>query len=169
MSIIRKSAFDKTEAKAHQTYVDAFNKLNDAGEYVQFVNWHAQMLKFKMHTMGFDKDAGMIRFLSWHRIFLVRFELALRTKESTTYIPYWKWTDGGVPDWMKTFLPTIKGVVSFDDKTPKNVTVERMNISKPFIDQKAIDDIVNNNTRYDSFTTALELGPHNEGHTQLGL
>ncbi|HED34002.1 MAG TPA: tyrosinase family protein [Gammaproteobacteria bacterium] len=169
--IIRKSAFDKTETKSQQAFIKAVKQLNADEKYATHVNHHAYMKRYKMHGMGFNGQVGMWRFLAWHRIYLKRFEAALREYDKSVYIPYWKWTDGGVPDWMKAFMPTIKDVIAQPEKKPAKkttVTTKRNNINTPFITQSDIDDIIKKNTTYATFTKALEDGPHNKGHRILG-
>ena len=122
--IVRKSAFDMAETKAQSAFIDAVNKLNGDKKYAPFVNQHANMRKHAMHSMGFKGQVGMWRFLAWHRIYLIRFEKALRAYDSSVYIPYWKWTDGGVPKWMETFMPTIPGVIKNPGASKPTVTTE---------------------------------------------
>jgi len=175
--IVRKNAFDKSEAKAHATYIRAIQKLNKAGEFTKFINWHANMGGFRMHGLGFDSDVGMLRFLAWHRIFLIEFEKALRVHESTAYIPYWKWVDGGIPKWIESFLPTVDGVKRLGSShmspsptflAPKSVTVERKKVTSAIITQKKIDAILAT-PGFADFSKALERGPHNSGHRALGF
>jgi len=174
--IVRKSAFNKSETKAQTTYISAVQQLNKNGEYTKFVNWHANMGGFRMHGMGYPEDVGVIRFLAWHRIFLIRFEKALQKYEPSVYIPYWKWVDGGIPKWIEKFEPTVKGVTRLKGshmslkptfQKPKAETVNRNTVTSAITTQKNIDRILNY-TRYNEFSTALERGPHNRGHMRIG-
>jgi len=174
--IVRKSAFDKTESKAQAVFMSAISKLNKKGEYVKFINWHANMGGYRMHAMGFDAKVGMLRFLAWHRIYLLEFEKALRRVEPTAYIPYWKWVDGGVPKWIETFKPTVGGVTRLKSShmdpnptfhPPQTINVNRINLTSAITTQKKIDAILAQ-PDFASFSTALERGPHNNGHNLLG-
>jgi tyrosinase len=51
-----------------------------------------------------------LRFLPWHRVFLVRLERALRTVHPDVSIPYWDWTqkaEQNFPAWLSGVLPTV--------------------------------------------------------------
>jgi len=85
--IIRKSAFDKSEKKPQAVFIKAVETLINNGEYTRFVNKHANMGGFRMHGMGYPASVGMLRFLAWHRVFLLESEEALRKQEPTAYIP----------------------------------------------------------------------------------
>src|SRR5881392_1199436 len=37
-------------------------------------------------------------FLPWHRAYLISFEHAMRDRNAAATLPWWDWTQGGVPD-----------------------------------------------------------------------
>jgi hypothetical protein len=61
-----------------------------------------------MHSMGGMDAVGRHRFLSWHRVYLLKLEEEMRTIYPLCYIPYWRWTtQRKVPTWLTTFKPTV--------------------------------------------------------------
>src|SRR5574338_912505 len=53
---------------------------------------------------------GTVRFLPWHRIYLLVFEQALRSIHPDVTIPYWDWTkssEQAIPAWLAGFTPTV--------------------------------------------------------------
>jgi tyrosinase len=113
-------------------------------------------------------SAGTLRFLPWHRVYLVKFEQAMRAFEPTFSLPHWRWVDQtNIPSWMKMFKPS--GVT---DTNGKPVPITR----DPGGDPQAptlpttttIQTTVMNQTDYRSFALALEgaqpFGAHNLVH-----
>jgi tyrosinase len=152
VAIQRKNAF-KLSAAEQKAYMDGVTAMIKDGTYVTLVNHHKDM-SHNMHNMG--TVVSVLRFLPWHRAYLLHMEVELRKHEKDAFIPYWKWADGGVPDWLKTFKPTVDGV--------KN---ERVHLTKSIAPQSRIDFLLKIKD-YPSFTSELEVDPHNEGHIQLG-
>jgi tyrosinase len=149
----RKSAFKLTgdEQKAYKDGVEAMIK---DGTYKKLVDIHADM-SHKMHTMG-SIDKGTWRFLPWHRAYLLHMEKELQKKEPKAFVPYWKWVDGGVPDWLKDFKPTVGTIEN-----------KRNFLTKPITDQARMDYLMKIDD-YNDFTYNLESDPHNQGHGKLG-
>jgi tyrosinase len=151
----RKNAFkiSKTEQDA---YIDGVTKMIADGTYKKLVDIHSDM-SHNMHTMGGPKlTESRRRFLSWHRAYLIHMEEELRKKNNSAFIPYWKWVDGGVPDWLKVFMPKVGSVENKRNNSIGAVAV-----------QQRIDDLLVL-TDYDTFTSELERNPHNKGHVALG-
>jgi hypothetical protein len=97
-SVVRKSA-DTLTAAEQQIFKSAVTKAIADGTYLRLVNIHADMAH-DMHTMP-GMPAGTLRFLPWHRLYLVNFEQALRVFEPTFFIPHWRWIDqSSIPSWM---------------------------------------------------------------------
>jgi Common central domain of tyrosinase len=84
-----------------QRFLCAFNILNQNGNLGQFVEVHSQPVHQMHHTL---------RFLPWHRIYLVKFEQALRSIHPDVAIPYWDWTqpaEQSIPAWLVGVTPTV--------------------------------------------------------------
>ena len=151
----RKNAFKITKAE-QDAYIDGVTQMIADGSYQKLVAIHAEM-KHNMHTMAGPKlTESRRRFLSWHRAYLVHMEEQLGKKNKDAFIPYWKWEDGGVPDWLKSFKPKVGSVENKRDNTISSITTKSR-----FDDLMKIPD-------YDTFTSELESDPHNQGHVALG-
>ena len=151
----RKNAF-KLSVAEQDTFKRAVTAMIADGTYLAQVKIHSDM-SHHMHTMASDTArVGTWRFLSWHRAYLIHMEAELVKKESAAFIPYWHWVDGGVPDWLKTFKPTVDGVVN-----------QRNDLTTSITDAARIATLMTK-TDYFDFSYALELDPHNQGHIKLG-
>lgn len=151
----RKNAFTITKAE-QDAYIDGVTKMIADGSYQALVDIHSDM-SHNMHTMlGAKLTESRRRFLSWHRAYLVHMEEQLVKKNSAAFIPYWKWADGGVPDWLKGFTPKVGAVEN-----------KRKNDIPSVAPQSRIDELMKL-TDYDTFTSQLESDPHNKGHRMLG-
>jgi tyrosinase len=140
--------------KAEQdVYKNAVTALINSGTYANLVSFHKDM-SHNMHDMG--TLVSRLRFLPWHRAYLLHFEAELQKQDSSAFVPYWKWVDGGVPSWLTSFKPTVDGV-----------TNNRNNLTSAITDQARIDSVLKS-PDYPTFTHELELNPHNRGHVALG-
>ncbi|MGI0011147.1 MAG: tyrosinase family protein [Nitrosopumilaceae archaeon] len=74
-------------AQEKQNFVNAVLALKANGTYDQFVQQHRDSMA--MSNMWAHRGPA---FLSWHREFLRRFELALQAVNPTVDLPYWDWT-----------------------------------------------------------------------------
>jgi len=153
MATTRKSAFKMTTAE-QDAYKNAVTAMINDGTYVSLVRIHADM-SHNMHDMGTMESR--LRFLPWHRAYLIEFEKALQQKDPTTFVPYWKWVDGGVPFWLASFKPIVDGGVN-----------TRNNLTTAITNQGRIDELLKI-PDYPTFTHQLELDPHNQGHVKLGV
>lgn len=91
----------KLTASEQERFLCAFNVLNQNGTLGQFVEVHGQPVHQMHHTL---------RFLPWHRAFLVEFEKALRSIHPDVTLPYWDWTraaEQSIPSWLAGFTPTV--------------------------------------------------------------
>src|SRR5437879_5605614 len=88
--IVRKSAASMTAAE-QKVFKSAITKAIADGTYARLVDIHADMTH-DMHTMrGMPGSAGTLRFLPWHRVFLIKFERSMRAFESSFFVPHWRW------------------------------------------------------------------------------
>src|SRR5260370_18160311 len=104
LPVMRKGA-DALSAQEQQVFKSAVTKAIADGTYSRLVHIHADM-SHDMHTMP-GMPAGTLRFLPWHRLFLVTFEQAMRAFEPTFFLPHWRWMDQTrLPAWIPAFNPT---------------------------------------------------------------
>jgi hypothetical protein len=134
-----------------------FNKaLQDAyadGTYTALAAIHEDM-SHRMHTIMGGGYIGGQRFLPWHRIYLLKMENLLRTKQWNVTIPYWNFTvDGARPDWVWR---------------PPNVTRGSTGNGATLPSQATVDNLVNNTPQYGTFTNGVEFDAHNEVHNWSG-
>jgi hypothetical protein len=170
--IQRKNAFNLTanEQNAYKDAVTAMIADPGATGFGALARIHSDM-SHMMHTMtGGRADKGTWRFLSWHRAYLIHMEESLIAhaapqKKTITFIPYWKWEDGGVPSWLASFKPTVNGI-----------TNNRNNITTPFTSNDsggltiaARFPVLMQQDDYYEFSHGLEVFPHNRGHIVLGV
>ena len=160
---VRKSALAMTVVEQN-TFIYVMNKLisapGDPNSYGDIVGFHRDMAN-NMHSMN---PVGRERFLPWHRAYLYKLELLGQLIDPTFFIPYWNWSTAplGVPAWLVPFLPTVKVVGA-------NIPVTRARIvPPPALPTVAQVSAVFANTTYTTFTTALEVGPHNSVHGWVG-
>ena len=86
-----------------QRFKTAIAELVQNGNYSRLVNIHANM-DHRMHSM--NGPIGTKRFLSWHRVYLLKFEAELRIVDNTLFVPYWDWAmDRTIPLWLSDLLP----------------------------------------------------------------
>jgi tyrosinase len=155
MATKRISAFKMSKAE-QDIYKNAVTAMISDGTYEALVKIHAEM-RHNMHDMPGIGMLGRLRFLPWHRAYLIHFEAELQKRDAKAFVPYWDWVAGGVPDWLKGFKPKVGSV---DNK--------RNDLTKPITDQSRIDALLKIGD-FPSFTHELELDPHNSGHVALGF
>ena len=145
----------KLTATERARFLCAFDVLNANGTLGQFVEVHGQSIHHMHHTL---------RFLPWHRVFLVRLERALRAIHPDVSIPYWDWTKPGeqsFPSWLAGVLPTVI--------TPSStVTVTRApGTSANLATIASNTPTALSQTSFNSFTGALEA-IHDSVHVWVG-
>jgi len=152
--ILRKSSKLMTGAD-WDVFNSSVEKLFDDGLYEPFVMHHAAMgtnfmARHRMHG-SMSGTLGFLRFLPWHRAYLLVFERALKKVNSEAFIPYWDWTkDTSVPS----------GIISLPNNNRHSRTVD-------FVIKTDLETIKANDEFY-WFTRELEVGPHNRGHNFVG-
>jgi len=92
-------------------FKNAVQKLvSDNGVYSNLVLVHSDMSHNMHGSMG---SVGLLRFLAWHRQYLMEFEELLiaadrdlrPTATDRIYLPFWHWNDD-FPSWLNGFLPS---------------------------------------------------------------
>jgi tyrosinase len=139
--------------------------IND-GSYGDLVKIHSEM-SHNMHNMG--TLTSQLRFLSWHRAYLMIMEQELQKRNKDAFIPYWNWVDAkAVPPWLDSFRPTVPvDNIVVDGKPVKSVENKRNKLTKPITTQARINVLLGIDN-YPDFTDELEQDPHNSGHVALG-
>jgi tyrosinase len=169
MATVRKNADKMTPAEA-KAYTDGVTAMIADGSYGKLVDIHRDM-SHHMHSHPQTDDPlpamrGKLRFLPWHRAFLMEMEDQLQKKQKDAFIPYWNWLTGDIPAWIVAFKPNVKSGAG-DIKNERN--------AKPVPDtknpwppkQKRCDELLAM-TEYLNFSDQLERYPHNAGHNVLG-
>jgi tyrosinase len=158
-------------------FLSAYQAINNSGLLGPLVEYHADMTHLMHASMG---EAGVQRFLPWHRVYLAELEEALQTHDSSVVIPYWDWTvDQKIPQWLEGFTPSVL-------VNGNLLTVERQPGVLPFggrpskLPLQPDVDVTHSKTTYRAFTLALEAGAeppgtdeivtgmHNEVHVWVG-
>jgi tyrosinase len=88
---------------------EAVQRLVNDGAYLPLVRHHMDMTHNMHGSMGY---VGLLRFLAWHRRYLLAFERELQRVDRILRpgvteplgIPYWRWPDP-FPSWLNRFLP----------------------------------------------------------------
>ncbi len=164
-TLVRKSA-DALNDQEQQVFKSAITKAIADGTYSRLVHIHGDM-SHDMHTMQ-GMPAGTLRFLPWHRLYLVNFEQAMRVFEPTFFTPHWRWMDqSSLPAWMEDFMPS--GAV---DENGDPIVITRAPGNDPNTPDLPTTDTIQttvmNQSDYRSFTLALEganpYGAHNLVH-----
>lgn len=144
-------------------YVSVLNQLisaqGDPNPFGNLVAIHREHMKYMMHPqMG---DIGAQRFLTWHRVYLLKVEEMAKAIDSEFSIPYWDWrTEREVPQWLVNFRPTVH--------VPGDDIAVRRNPPKPGINlptAPAIDNVMKAES-FLSFTLSIDL-PHGTVHNWL--
>ncbi len=157
---VRKKASAITVAEQNR-YLNVVTQLiNGPGNrYGNLVAVHADMSHNMHGSMG---QIGEQRFLSWHRVSLLRMEEMMQAIDPLCFIPYWKFTaQREIPPWIANFMP----VVNVPGVGPIQV---RRNPGPP-PPLPSLNSVLQTmgNTTYMSFTSDLE-DDHNSVHGGLG-
>jgi tyrosinase len=138
-----------------ERFLCAFNVINSNGVLGQLVDIHGE----PSHLAHSQQ-----RFLPWHRIYLLKFEQALRAIHPDVSLPYWDWTQASeqyIPAWLQSFTPTVV--------TP----TQTINVIRFPQSQASLATIASNTpsalaqTDFTSFTSQLQ-GIHNGVHVWVG-
>ena len=145
----------KLSATEQQRFLCAFDVINSNGTLGALVSIHGDPSHLMHHTL---------RFLPWHRVFLLKLEEALQAVHPDVALPYWDWTQSseqGIPPWLAGVLPTVV--------TPTST----VNVTRAAGTASDLALIASNTptalaqTTFTSFTTTLE-GIHDSVHVWVG-
>jgi hypothetical protein len=176
----------KNAAQMTSTEVDQFTSaieslINDYDTWGDLAQIHSKMRSYTMHGMymvapGMKQariielaKAGKMRFLSWHRKFLLVLEQMIQDLLHVEIgIPYVRWADGQVPAWVDNYKPVIPRD-QFQSYAPQfDGQIRRWNSARPgfFVDGGELATIMFH-MDYEDFTGDLE-DAHNRGHNWYG-
>jgi tyrosinase len=177
---MRKSVYDLTAAEV-QSLRDAFAKfqaISDNRGYQYVASVHGLNQYFCPH--------GNVRFLIWHRPYLLMFEQALQSADPgfTLGLPYWDWTSAqaqqeGIPAIFaaKTYKaagskktvanPLHKAAITFKNPMHWTETLRKPGAKSGLAVLPGLVQTANRETIYDRFTSSVEQ-PHNFVHGWVG-
>lgn len=98
------------------------NAPGDPNPYGIMVGHHRDM-SHRMHGRmgGMVDPVGRQRFLSWHRVYLLKVEKMGQAINPAFFIPYWDWaTSPAVPPWFSGFGPLIVKVAGVNISVNRN-------------------------------------------------
>ncbi len=157
---VRKSA-SAMNTDEQDRFKSAITVLINSGQYGQHVSHHGEMTH-RMHG-SMAGPIGYERFLSWHRIYLLKLEGLLRNIDDRLFIPYWQWTvDRAVPAWLAGFAPQVP----MPNGTTLNVT--RSPQHPNFLPSPGTVTTIEAVGDWPTFVRNLEDGPHNRVHGWVG-
>ncbi|WP_287290497.1 tyrosinase family protein [Mesorhizobium sp.] len=127
----------------------AVQKAHTSTQYQLLADIHLER-KHRMHGIHAGV-AGNLRFLPWHRQYMLEFEKMLRLHEPTVRIPYWDYAnDRARPDWVYQPSSVSRGQPGANgDELP---------------DPQVVSDIIQNSATYSEFAEDLEYDAHNSVH-----
>ncbi len=140
-----------------ERFLCALNMLVQNGTYGQLVDIHNILVQNHFQH-------GTLRFLPWHRIYLVLLERSLRSLHPDVALPYWDWSNSqeqGIPGWLQNVTPTIV--------TPTQ-TIHVIRAPRTSQDLASIVSnipSVLNQTDFNTFSPSLE-GVHGAVHIWVG-
>lgn len=155
---VRKRESKITDSE-RQLFRSVLSTLIANGIYGNLVAIHEDMNHNQHGGMG---AIGRQRFLTWHRVFLLRLEQAMQAENPAAFIPYWDWTTKrSVPQWLQSFRPTVN--------VPGQgaITVTREPGEPPVLPTKTHVQSILSETTFTAFTTQLEFA-HNNVHGWVG-
>ncbi len=178
------------------TLKHSFTPGSDISIYDSFVAMHLGVWQLRWGTGdagGVDGAHSGPAFLPWHREYLRRFEKALQTVEPGVTVPYWNWGLGTAADIQAPLAATTLGpegagpngeltdgylkLAADVNLNPLGWPVDpRLNSSgwgpamrrRPSITLRDGMTGILAQTTYGPFFAALELGPHNRIHGDVG-
>jgi hypothetical protein len=106
----------------------------------------------RMHSMAGDGGIGGLRFLPWHRVYLLKMEDLLRSKKWGLTIPYWNFSaDRSRPDWVWQ---------------PPGVTRNAPGAGGTggLPSPETVANLVNHEVTFGGFAQGIEFDAHNQVH-----
>ena len=158
--------FSNLEFNRWDALRSAIDQLIANGTYERFVRIHSDSWgRHRMHE-SMSGEVGRQRFLPWHRAYLINFERELRTIDESLSIPYWDWNaDQGRLIGFSDLLGMLRTWP--EDWPPNPMRTPENSRQEFFTDPNKIGSLLPHDN-YNSFTGALETGPHNSGHGWVG-
>lgn len=149
-------------------FINAINTIASPGAqsptYQDFVNVHVSAMdpnNHDAHSWGVHTMGGMhvgFNFLAWHREYLAKLEARLILVNPLVVLPYWDWVnDRAIPPQLSN--PS--------DLQAWGIT-RKANFNPNQLPIQADINIVNSNTSFAAFQSALERPPHNSVHNAVG-
>lgn len=151
----------KMTTEEEERFTAAITTLISTNQYGEHVSHHA-IMTHRMHG-GMAGFVGYERFLSWHRIYLLKLEGLLRNVDDLVFIPYWDWTvDRQIPSWLASFAPDVP--------MPDGTTIDVPRNPQPgnFLPSPATVTTILDVDNWTTFVRNLEDGPHNRVHGWVG-
>ena len=142
----------------------------------------------RLHLASVPHAHGTPQFLPWHRLFVHKFEQALRTIDPTVTLPYWDWSldapnPAASPIWSLFYLGSVYSeegdCTNFPSlKVPRPHCLKRRRLfsyqsersgAAPFYSSRTLRAVVEDmSLSYDRFRALIELAPHNMVHVAVG-
>lgn len=156
--VLRKNQANMTTDE-RQRFLNALTTLIDNGTFGRFVQDHAGPTgDFEFRNHAFRPPFGAMRFLPWHRAYLINLERELQAVDLSVFIPYWRWTvSRDIPDWLSGFMPSVP----MPDGT--ELPVERDPQVWPLPTTSRVNTELSNDA-YGTFSPAIEGGSHGRVH-----
>ena len=129
------------------TLISALEESIKSGEYAKLVTLHSQYM-FDIHSFGGAAHTNL-RFLPWHRVYLVKLEEMLNTtmkqlhpgKEYNIGFPYWDWVhDRKIPDFFLNFKPSMDVEVYLYDENGQQIGSQIFNLQ---VKRFPVPDLIN--------------------------
>ena len=156
--VLRKDQANMTDDE-RQRFRNAITTLIDNETFGQFVQDHAGPSgNFEFRNHVFAGTFGAMRFLPWHRAYLVNLERRLRQIDPVLFIPYWRWTvNRAIPDWLSDFMPPVR--------MPDGSLLQVQRNVQPFqLPTTAQVNLELANPTFATFSPAIEGGSHGQVH-----
>jgi hypothetical protein len=177
--------FRELSKQEYQRYVNAVKKLAKAPTD----HGLSEMDKFtNVHLSSVSIAHGNVRFLPWHRVFIMNYENELRKIDEGVTLPYWDWSIDYREPHLSPIFDSVVGIGGNGNSSEKyDVTdgpFSRLAVSLPkshnlkrqfdggdyissFSSPKVISTLIRNVDNFEEFATRIEL-IHGTPHDNIG-